>query len=1314
MSQREKTEEVLILARELEREYNWAKAVDFYKQALRSVGKNDLLKRGEIWKSVAYCFYRAAFQTALQKEFKRHMRLSVESYEQAAKLFESLDDPKKYARVNCCRAIALHNRSWLAEDSSERKALLDECWKLGKEALKVFKEARDRLNYGKLCNELLYCLYERSRIEWDVRQLNKIIEEAVGYGEMAIEALSEIRNEQELASAYSMTSLHSYYGANIAELEEKTKEFRQKCLNYAKKALELSEKAGDNYLIGLANWAVAQAFHFSGNMASSLEHAKKMLQQGITIKDNYLMGVACYRLASTIKWMMALEEDPDKKKQGHSEAIRYAKDAIRHLSIIANDYFVALIPLAEHYFELAFEVETDREERRILLERAVEAGRQSLEHAELSGSPDAIGANLHELSKALYSLSKLEMKISEKRKLLDEAFEHRRSYISIVERLYPSNYWVRGVGQNYQALITAELAEIELEKEGKRRLLEEAASSMDNCLKLIENWAKLYPQARIFAFLGKYYEWFGDILNQLYWITEDEMVLKEAIEAYGGAADTYVKAELPSRLAEAHWNIAKLYDHLGEYVKASENFEFAAGAYKVSAEKIQRLNNFYSDYASYMQAWSAIEKARHYHARERYGQAKKHYEKAAKLHKSSESWKYLTSNYLAWAQLEHGEDLSRDEQCQRAIQAFRKATELFREAKKTLRVETERIENADEKDLVKRLVKASTIRREYCLGRITLEEARILDRKGDHTSSSRKYDSATEKFQKAIDAMEHESDRRELRPIVCLCRAWQMMTRAEAEASPDLYLEASQLFDEAKVHSLDEKAKLLALGHSSFCKALEAGTRFEATRDTTLYLAATQHLESAANYYVRAGFKTASEYTKATQRLFDAYVYMGNAKKEADPEKKARYYKAAEKVLQTSAESYIEAKHPEKSEEVKRLLESVKEERQLALSLSEVLHAPTVASTTTSFSTPTPTHEKAVGLERFEHVAIEANLVLSSKEAKAGENFNLEMQIANVGKEAALLAKVEEILPPGFELVAKPDYCRFEDAYLDMKGKKLNSLKTEEIRLILRSFDKGTFAIKPRIIYVGETGQQMFCEPKPVTISVSEVILPGRITTGYRDLDNLLFGGIPQNYAVILTSPSCDEKDLLVKSFLETGAKEGIVALHVAVDASRISNLVEEFQSNFYLLICNPKVDEIIKSLPNIFKLKGVENLTNISIALNSIFRTLETTTMGPRRACIEIISDVLLQHHAVSTRRWLTGLIPDLRSRGFTTLAVMNPQMHSPEEVQAILGLFEGEINIHEKETKKGLEKFLKIKKMYNQRYLDSDLSMRKERLER
>ncbi len=129
--------------------------------------------------------------------------------------------------------------------------------------------------------------------------------------------------------------------------------------------------------------------------------------------------------------------------------------------------------------------------------------------------------------------------------------------------------------------------------------------------------------------------------------------------------------------------------------------------------------------------------------------------------------------------------------------------------------------------------------------------------------------------------------------------------------------------------------------------------------------------------------------------------------------------------------------------------------------------------------------------------------------------------------------------------------------------------------------------------------------------------------------------------------------------------------------------------------------------MPNVFKLKGVENLTDINIALTSALRKLSTSAKAPRRCCIQIVSDVLLQHQALQTRRWLTGLLPELKSRGFTILAVIDPGMHSSQEIRAVLDLFEGEVDIYEK----GLEKFLKIKKMTNQKYSKKELSLQEEK---
>jgi CBS domain-containing protein/KaiC/GvpD/RAD55 family RecA-like ATPase len=238
-------------------------------------------------------------------------------------------------------------------------------------------------------------------------------------------------------------------------------------------------------------------------------------------------------------------------------------------------------------------------------------------------------------------------------------------------------------------------------------------------------------------------------------------------------------------------------------------------------------------------------------------------------------------------------------------------------------------------------------------------------------------------------------------------------------------------------------------------------------------------------------------------------------------------------------------------------------------------------------------------------------------------------------------------------------------------------------------------------------GNEVVLEPVPRETGVSTVVVPDRISTGYGSLDNLLLGGIPENCAVILTSPPCNERDLLIEKFLETGAKSGEVTFYVTTNPGEIKTLAEEFQSHFYLFVCNPQANSITESFLNVFKLRGVENLTDINVALSSAFGTLDISVKRPRRICIEVVSDVLLQHHAVHTRRWLNALIPELRSKGFTTLAVIDPWMHTSQEVRAILDLFEGEINIH----RKGSKAFLEIKRMPSQKFSKSGLPLREEK---
>jgi hypothetical protein len=55
---------------------------------------------------------------------------------------------------------------------------------------------------------------------------------------------------------------------------------------------------------------------------------------------------------------------------------------------------------------------------------------------------------------------------------------------------------------------------------------------------------------------------------------------------------------------------------------------------------------------------------------------------------------------------------------------------------------------------------------------------------------------------------------------------------------------------------------------------------------------------------------------------------------------------------------------------------------------------------------------------------------------------------------------------------------------------------------------------------------------------------------------------------------------------------------------------------------------------------------------------------------------------------------------------------MHTTEELQAVLSVFEGEIRVREKETPEGTKQILKIRKLINQRYLDKEIILSKERV--
>jgi KaiC/GvpD/RAD55 family RecA-like ATPase len=346
--------------------------------------------------------------------------------------------------------------------------------------------------------------------------------------------------------------------------------------------------------------------------------------------------------------------------------------------------------------------------------------------------------------------------------------------------------------------------------------------------------------------------------------------------------------------------------------------------------------------------------------------------------------------------------------------------------------------------------------------------------------------------------------------------------------------------------------------------------------------------------------------------------------------------------------------------------------------------------------------------EICEDLQIQITFTLQKNKIRVGEEEKIEVKVKNVGNDIVYLKKIENILSKDFKALETTHGELVENANLNLKRKKLEPSERTDITISFEPLRSGSFEIRPKIFYFDAIGTENVIECHTKVYKVLEASLPGRIPIGYPDLDNFLFGGLPEKYSIILTSPSIDERENIISSYLKSGVDSGEVTFYVTFDSMTGNNLAKNFPETFFLFLANPKVNKDITSLPNVYSIKGVGTLSNISIALTKALRLLDPQSTKTRRICIDIISDVLLEHKAVVTRKWMSALLSDLKSKGFTIFSVLNPLMHPLDQVQAILGLFDGEINISEKQTKDGLENFLRIKRMQNQKYSRGELKLK------
>jgi len=90
MSSGESLENNISKAKELEKNYDWMSSVQLYRSSLSMIPEQDRLKAGGLHEWIGDSYSNAARQANSVEEFKKRMRMSVESYDKAAELFENM------------------------------------------------------------------------------------------------------------------------------------------------------------------------------------------------------------------------------------------------------------------------------------------------------------------------------------------------------------------------------------------------------------------------------------------------------------------------------------------------------------------------------------------------------------------------------------------------------------------------------------------------------------------------------------------------------------------------------------------------------------------------------------------------------------------------------------------------------------------------------------------------------------------------------------------------------------------------------------------------------------------------------------------------------------------------------------------------------------------------------------------------------------------------------------------------------------------------------------------------------------------------
>ena len=974
---------------------------------------------------------------------------------------------------------------WLSKDPTQRAILARKIVDQYQESARAFEDSGESKEALRTKIDLLTFFQEFINLSTDFQSLKKTFDQAATIGNALLDDSRKQRNDATLIEALGAMVWLYAVEAQVVVTPSEFQRLAGRTRDLLHELVELSRKTRTPVaLASAAESAGHVAFDLDGDPARAVKDYEKSLEIVAKLDDSLATGRLYWMCSQATSWLGYAEYDPGKRGRFFRAGEALALNAIRNLEISfqTTELSAAHTVRSKCLFELASLAGSDLQLKKKLLREAVDAASKASEYESATW---AWSQAAHNLSKALYSLSRIEA--PERRSdLLREDLSAREGETEVNEKLFHL-FWNNVANLCHLAIVRTEIATYESDSATKKDQLTRAVSEMELCLKRGEPWG---TNIGFLQQISNHNETYGEILAKLHTLTGDLALAERAIKA-NEAAINCIKGSKSPTVARLRWKIAKGYDDMRAFQQASIEFKKAADNYREAASELPGSAPLFEDIGYYLDAWSVIEAARFQHDESEYLLASEQYSTAARLLGESREWVYLSPMFTARSLLERGEGLSGEERHSEAITSFKAAIDQFQEEAALLEKKLQETNDAKEREESENWLDIARQRGSYSRARFELEEARVLDKKGDKTASASSFRKASETLTTLVGTVSDIQDRAEFEGLAKFCDGWARMKEAEAKASPELYARAAESFLELRSTQTKEQFLHLALANAAICRALAAGTQYQQTREVQYYSELKKQTEAAAESFRAAGFRKTETWTRATQRLFDSLIFISDAESERDAARKTELYHLAENHLEFAAKLYGEAGFPTRKEEALGHLKRIKEVKKVLLAPLEVLSQIPTATAATMLMAPSG-RGQPIGTQRFEEAYVVGDLNIPHNEVPLGSTFILDFEIVNVGKTPATLVKLQNMLPEGFELIGERDSEISPEGDLELKGRSLEHLKTHMVKLEVRAVRNGATELRPRLFYLDDSGTYKTYQFRPATLTVLDVGPPSK------------------------------------------------------------------------------------------------------------------------------------------------------------------------------------------------------------------------------